>query len=244
MKRAVDGVESESDQLDQPALRRQVVAGILDLKQRGWRGVETLPSAVTVRIRVGRGSLDVVRRLVDDPEFDADIEADLLNRLVGARAEALPVRHYDIRTAARTSVTVAETADDALAWLEIEGGDRNGNWYPFKASAASYRVGRGPWHGPDQTLANELVLSDGDPFDSRRAAVLRRAGSSLEVEALDQEDYLVVTRPDGKRIRPTHVPRRRVRVRPGAVIEFNDGGQQVVRVRVHRRPPAGPDEGG
>ncbi len=215
-----------------------MVAGILALKQRDRRGVDTLPRAVAVRIGVGGGSVEVIRRFVDDPELDRDVEADLLNRLAGVRAEALPVRHYDVRQSEEIRVEVEPMAREVLVWLVIEGGDRGGTCFAFQASAVSCRMGRGAWHGRQDTLANELVVSDHDHFVSRRAAVLYRAGSGLEVESLDQGDCLAIVRTDGKRLRPTHVPRRRVRVRPGDVIELNDGGQQAIRLRVSGEEPA------
>ncbi len=242
VKRVIASTASEAgrETLDQPSLRQAVVKGVMVLRQRGQRGVDALPRAVQVRIRIGQGSEAVVRRIVDDPQFDADVEADLLNRLVGARAEALPVRNYDIQTDELTSVTVVESSNDAIAWLQIEGGDREGERYPFEATEGCYLLGRGPWHGRDKLLANQMVVSDNDRFVSRRAALLRRAGSGLEIESRDQGDSLVVVRENGRRIRPTHVRERRVSLRPGDAIEFSDGGSQVVRMRLHARQPADP----
>lgn len=214
-----------------------MVDGILALKQRRRDGVEILPPAVAVRIGVGGGSVAVVRQMVDDPAFDRDVGADLENRLVGGGALSLPLRHYRIRRADEPRVTVEEAAGEAFFRLEIEGGDRGGEALSLPATAAAWRLGRGRWHGGDEMLANDLVVCHRQRFVSRRAAVLHRAGSSLEVESLDQGDFLLVLSADGRRMRPTHVPRRRVRVRPGDVIEFNDGGAQAIRLRLHRRRP-------
>ena len=67
-------VDSDSDSLDRPDLRRQVVDGILALRRRGQRGVEVLPLSVKIAVTVGEGSVEVVRRFVDEPDFDAEID--------------------------------------------------------------------------------------------------------------------------------------------------------------------------
>ena len=58
------------------------------------------------------------------------------------------------------------------------------------------------------------------------------AGSALEVTSLDQGECLVVVRPDGKRVRPVNTRSRRVRVGPGDLLEFNDGGGQRICVAI------------
>lgn len=194
---------------------------------------------VGVLIEVGGGSVAVVQSFVDDPEFDRDVGNDLLNRLVKIRRDALPTRLYEVRAAARTKVTVAETADGNLAWLEVHGGDCGDSWYNLALSQAEWRLGRGPKHGDDDQMANDVIVSNEALFVSRKAAVLRRSGSGLMIESLDQGDYLAVLK-DGQRIRPTHVRSGTVRIRPGDAIEFNDGKSQSIKVRVHSRLPAAP----
>jgi hypothetical protein len=97
-------------------------------------------------------------------------------------------------------------------------------------------MGRGRWHGDDEVLVNDVVVSENDLFVSRRAALLRRAGSGLEVEAHDQGDSLSVVS-GGKSIRPSRVRRGAVPVHPGDVIQFYDGREKAIKVRVHRRLP-------
>ena len=63
-------------------------------------------------------------------------------------------------------------------------------------------LGRGPWHGDDQHVANDVIVADADKTISRRAARIRRAGASLEIESLDQREAMVVVKPDGSRLRP------------------------------------------
>lgn len=222
-------VDTDSDNLDRPDLRRRVVDGILRLKRRGTRGVEILPLSVRVEVTVGEGSVEVVRRFVDEPSFDQEIDAELRNRLVGTRSEALPRRRYVVRAGERTAVSVTESDIGATALLLIRGGDRDGDTITLSAGHTEHRIGRGEWHETG-AVANDIVLPA--PFVSRRAAVLRVAGSALEISALDQGECLVVVRADGKRIRPVNTRSRRVRVGPGDLLEFNDGGGRRISVEI------------
>ncbi len=231
--------DRDADALDQPNLHKRVVGGIMRLKRRGPRGAEKLPPVVGVLIEVGQGSMAVVQSFIDDPEFDRDVEHDLLNRLVKIRGDGLPTRLYEVRAAARTRVTVAETTDGNLAWLQIDGGDCHDAWYNLALSQAEWRLGRGPIHGDDNQIANDVSVSNTELFVSRKAAVLRRVGSGLVVESLDQGDYLAGLK-DGQRLRPTHARSATVKVRPGDAIEFSDGKSKKIMVRVHSRLPAAP----
>jgi len=222
-------VEPDSDSLDRPDLRRRVVEGILQLRRRGQHGVEMLPLSVLVEVVVGEGSVEVVRRFVDEPAFDGEIDGELRNRLVGVRPDALPRRRYVVSSGERSAVTVSESDSGITARLCIRGGDRDGERLSLSAGLREYRMGRGEWHEPG-VVANDIAL--GAAFVSRRAAVLRVAGSALEVTALDQGECLVVVRSDGKRIRPTNTRSRRVRVGPGDLLEFNDGGDQQICVEI------------
>ncbi len=237
LKGARGQTEHDPDGLDQPNLRRKIVDRILRLKRWGPKGAERLPPVVAVSIEVGEGSIEVVQSFVDDPELDREVEADLLNRLVKIRPDGLPVRLYNkVRPASRNRVDVQEAAEGNVAWLEIEGGDQDGMWHPITTSQAECRLGRGAWHGGEKLTRNDIMVSESDRFVSRRAAVLRRVGSGLAVEALDQGDDLAVVR-GSQRVRPTHVRGGAVAVRPGDVIEFNNGGSKTVKVRIHSQLP-------
>lgn len=222
-------VEPDSDSLDRPDLRRRVVDGILKLRRRGQQGVEQLPLSVLVEVAVGEGSVEVVRRFVDEPSFDLEIDAELRNRLVGVRPDALPRRRYVVVGAEHSGVKVSESDSGITARLRIHGGSRDGELISLSAGQREYRIGRGAWHEPG-TLANDIALEA--EFVSRRAALLGVAGSALEVTARDQGEYLVVVRADGKRIRPVNTRSRRVRVGPGDVFEFNDGGDQRISIEI------------
>ena len=92
-----------------------MVRQILSLKQRGAQGVEVLPTAVEVSVEVGKGSVGVVQDFLDDPAFDREVEAELLNRLVKIERERLPVRIYNrVQGAARTRVAVREVMKGQL----------------------------------------------------------------------------------------------------------------------------------
>jgi hypothetical protein len=227
----------DRDLLDRPNLRREVVEGILKLKQRGRRGVEALPPAVTVAVTVAEGSTGVVRRFLDDPAFDTEIEAELLNRLVGARAEALPVRAYVVQTGPRSSVAVSESDAGVIGWIEVIDGDAAGRVISLSASRAEHRLGRGEWHG-DGGVPNDIIVASQEArFVSRRAAVIERIGSGVMIRTLDQGECLVVIRTSGRRIRPINTRAQRVKLEPGDRIELTDGSTQRVTLQFRATPP-------
>src|SRR5205814_6877881 len=187
--------------LGHPDLLRKVVDGIAKLKRHADRGVEVLPPEVEVHVTVGEGSVQVIERFVNDPEFDREVEAALRNRLVRAREDRMPVRRYFVKAGKRTQVVVKETPPKTYH-LRIDGGDRAGTSIPLPGEKRVFLVGRGPWHGDEQQAAHDVVVADGERAVSRRAARLHRAGGHFEIEALDQSEALIVSRPDGQRLRP------------------------------------------
>jgi hypothetical protein len=218
-------------ELGHPDLLRRVVDGIAKLKRHADRGVEVLPPEVEVHITVGEGSVQVIERFVNDPAFDREVEAALRNRLVRAREDRMPVRRYFVKPGKRTQVTAKESAPRTYH-LRVEGGDRTGNTVPLPGEKRVFLVGRGPWHGDEQQVANDVIVSDGERAISRRAARLHRVSGSFEIEALDQSEALIVARPDGQRLRPALAASGRVPVHPGDVIEFTDGAKTVLTARL------------
>lgn len=235
IKQAVGGsAGSDPDRLDEATLRQTIVEQILALRQRGPLGIDQLPPVVETVIAVASDrSVGVVRSYVDDPGFDDEVGAALANRLVGVGA-ALPLRLYTVRRAATTGIEVREARAGAWAELRVEGGDRDGAVVAITGDRPRYHLGRGAWHGDGEAPPNDIVVSEGDRFVSRRAAVLRRAGSALEITSFDQGEFLLVVRPDGKRIRPTHVPGGRVRLSIGDRIELTDGDRQAIVLHLER----------
>ena len=218
-------------ELGQPDLLREVVDEILKLRRHGDRGFEMLPPEVEVRITVGEGSVHVVQRFVDDPVFDREVGANMMNRLVKSREDLLPIRRYTVSPGAQNSVVVVEAQPRAYA-LRIAGGDRDGATFLIPATRKEVLLGRGPWHGDGPQVANDVVLSENERAVSRRAARLHRTGSFFELEALDQREAVVVNQPDGQKRRPALSASGRVPVRPGDVIEFSDGSRPVLSVKL------------
>lgn len=220
------------DELGRDDLARLVPERILALSAFGARGARVFPPAVLVRVVVGTGSVEVVRDLVEDASFEREVEDRILNALAHPERERLPLRRYVVEKGERNEITVQADAGASVARVRVEGGDRDGATFALAAGQKEFRLGRGRWHGPDGRVPNDVVVSQEDKFVSRAAALLRRAGSFLELEARDQAECLVVVREDGARIRPSRTGTGRVLVRPGDALEFNDGAEAVVRLRL------------
>jgi hypothetical protein len=214
-------------ELGQRDLLRRVVDEILKLRRHGDLGLEVLPAEVEVRIGVGEGSVQVLERFVQHPAFDREVGAMLLNRLVRLREDQLPVRRYIVQPAEHTVVEVKESPPKPFH-LRVEGGDRDGTVVPLPAARRDFLLGRGAWHGDDQQVANDIVVSDGEKAVSRRAARLHRSGAFFELEAVNQREALSVVRPDGERLRPFLAASGRVPVHAGDRIEFSDGAKRVL----------------
>lgn len=226
-----DILSGGSDTLSQPDLLRRVVDGILKLKRHGGRGIEMLPPEVQVTIGVGEGSVKVVESFLQDAAFDRDVEASLRNELIHAHQDRMPIRHYVVEAAGKTHVTVKEVEPRAMR-LRIAGGDRDGRLVPLPPDRRDLLMGRGPWHGTDQQVANDVVVSDSEKAISRRAARLHRGSATLEIESLDQREALSVVKPDGQKLRPALSANGRVSLRPGDAIEFTDGTRPVLMVHL------------
>lgn len=218
-------------ELGQPDLLREVVDGILKLRRHGDRGFEMLPPEVEVRITVGEGSVQVIQRFVEDPAFDREVGASVLNRLVKSRDDLMPIRRYVVQPGPATRVEVVEALPHAYT-LKIQGGDRDGATFSIPAARKEVLLGRGPWHGDGPQVANDVVLCENERAVSRRAARLHRTGSFFELEALDQREAVAVNQPDGQKRRPALSASGRVPVRPGDVIEFTDGHRPVLSVQL------------
>ncbi len=190
-----------------------------------------LPPEVQVKIGVGEGSVKVIEAFLQDEAFDRDVAATLRNQLVHARQDALPIRHYVVEAAPKTLVEVTEMEARALK-LRIAGGDRDGATIPLPQNRRDLLLGRGPWHGTDQQVANDVVVSDSEKAISRRAARLHRGTAVVELESLDQREALAVVRPDGQKLRPALSANGRVPLRPGDAIEFSDGSKPVLLVHL------------
>jgi FHA domain len=216
-------------ELGQPDLLRRVTDGITALARHAGKGTPVLPPEVEVQIKVGKGSVQVIEQFVQDPAFDREVEARVLNELVKLRPDGLPVRRYVVEPGERTSVEVKESPRRRYR-LRIQGGDRDGVTITLPPNRRHYLLGRGDWHGEEQQVANDVVLSQSDKAISRRAARLHRSTSGLELESLDQQQALIVERPDGQKLRPALAASGRVPLSSGDRIEFTDGNQPILTV--------------
>ena len=214
-------------ELGQPDLLRRVTAGIVALARHAERGLPVLPPEVEVRIRVGDGGTQTIERFVQDPAFDREVEARVLNELVRLRPDGLPVRRYLVEAGDKNSVEVKEAPLRRFR-LRIQGGDRDGAAITLPSSRRQYLLGRGDWHGDEMQVANDVVLSESERGVSRRAARLHRSAAGLELESLDQREALIVEKQDGDRVRPALTASGRVPLGFGDRIVFTDGKNPVI----------------
>ena len=224
VKEMMGGVLHE--ELGQPDLLRRVTAGIVALARHAERGIPVLPPEVEVRIRVSGGT-QTIERFLQDPSFDREVEARVLNELVRLRPEGLPVRRYVVEAADRTAIEVKEAPLRRFR-LRIQGGDRDGAAIMLPPTRRQYLLGRGDWHGDEMQVANDVVLSQSERAVSRRAARLHRSAAGLELESLDQREAVLVEKQDGERVRPALTASGRVPLAFGDRIVFTDGRNPVI----------------
>src|SRR5688500_7064246 len=219
------------EELGQPDLLRRVTQGIVSLARHADRGLPVLPPEVEVTIRVGDGGTQTIERFVQDPTFDREVEARVLNELVRLRPDGLPLRRYVVEAGERNAVEVKEAPARRFR-LRIQGGDRGGAAITLPPARRQYLVGRGDWHGDEMQVANDVVLSEGERAVSRRAARLHRSAAGLELESLDQREALIVEKQDGDRQRPALTASGRVPLAFGDRVEFTDGKKPVITILV------------
>lgn len=227
------GLSGGDDELGREDLLRAAEEGILALKRHGSRGREVFPAGVRVIVRAAEGSVVTLRGFVSDPTFERDLEARLKNRLVAA--ESLPARRYKVERGEPAGVTVEEDEQALAGVLVVEGGDQDGARYPVDLGRKEWRIGRGRWHQErpdDQRLPNDILLTESLPWVSRAAALLRRSGALLEVEARQQGEFLIVVRRDGTQLRPAVTASGRTPLRVGDRLEFHDGHDGRVTLRL------------
>ena len=223
-----------SDELGWDDLIRRATDAIVELARYGTRGRVTFPPEVEVRIVVAEGSVDVIRGFVEKPDFDRQVRAAAANRC-DCEPSALPLRSYQVAAGTKTEISVWECASERTWSLGIHGGDLDGTVHQLPRGMAELRFGRGPWHGNDRQIPNDLVLCEKTEFVSRRAGRLFHAGAHLEVESLDQGDHLQVRRASGETVRPARTASGRVALREDDVIELVGAPGEAVRLVLGRK---------
>ncbi len=221
------------DELTRDDLLRQIEEGILTLKRFGARGREVFPPGVRIRITTREAGRETLRGFVEDPGFERDLEARLLNRL--ATPDLLPARRYTVVAGEENGVVVEEDATALQGSFVVSGGDRDGDRHPVELTRKEWRLGRGRWHQErpdDQRLPNDIIVTDALPFVSRAAALIRRTGAFLEVEARQQAEFLVVIRRDGTQLRPALSASGKVPLNVGDRLLFHDGKTGEITLRL------------
>lgn len=206
-------------------LNRRLVEEVAGLRSFGREGREQLPGTLEITIHVASGSVATVGQFVEDPEFTAQLRANLLNRLSRLPRHALPEIELCAAGAALDRIEIVEKAVCAPARLRLlaSAGESSG-WpaidYELPSGQQQFTVGRGPWHGRDDRLHNDVQLPPEARFVSRRAAQLTRKGRFLEVVTRDQGKHLTVEWND-ERIRPDRVAAAAVLVGIGGRIHLD-----------------------
>ena len=234
MRRLMGWLRGGSDEVGWDDVIRQVVQAVAALARFGARGRVAFPPEVMIEIAAPAGAVELVRGFIERSDFDREVGAAIANRCDCPVAD-LPARAYRVAEGDRLAVRVEEAA--ASRWrLEIQGGDRDGHVFEVPAGRSEIPFGRGEWHGSVQGGRNQLVVCDRTEFVSRRAGRLHGVGSRLEVEALDQGDFLAVCRGDGSVVRPLRTPSGRVAIGDGDAIEIGDGrgNERAIRLLVRR----------
>ena len=228
-----DLVRGGRHELGWDELIRGIVEAIASLGRYGPRGEAAFPPDVVVRITVPEGGVAIVQGFLERPALEHDVAAGLANRC-DTSPDALPAREYVVSVADRVSITATEGAPKPWR-LAVAGGDRDGQILALPAGWSELAFGRGPWHGPDHGVRNDLVICERTEFVSRRAGRLYHAGARLEVASLDQGDELAVRRVSGDAIRPARTARGRVAAGAGDAIELGGGRGETLRLIVQRQ---------
>ncbi|MEQ1564840.1 MAG: hypothetical protein ABMA64_04310, partial [Myxococcota bacterium] len=147
LKRAFDGGR---DELSRDNLIRLVVDRIVALREYGRHGEHALPPEVAVEITAPAERVEVVRRFVEEPAFDREVEDELANRLVGVSRDELPLRVYAVEPGEPIAITATGRKGALAVRLTLAGGDRDGAVVLAAPGQKVLRLGRGQWHGPDQ----------------------------------------------------------------------------------------------
>jgi hypothetical protein len=228
-------VRGGADELGWDDVIRRVTKAIADTAHFGARGATSFPPEVEVTIIVaGEGPAEVAREFLQRPGFDREVATQLVNRCDCAASD-LPVRSYRIEEGERLAVTVkARSAGEARWVLRVEGGDLDGEELELPPGRTELRFGRGPWHGGDRQVANDLVVSEDCSYISRRAGRLIASGHVFEVESLDQGDLLFVRRASGEALRPARAASGRATLGAGDAIELADGAGETVCLHLER----------
>lgn len=230
------------DELGHDDLVRLVARAVATLAHRGARGRVEFPSEALVRVEVASGSVEVVRRMVAATGFDREVAASVANA-VDCDPGDVPERDYVVAAGERTRVVASE--GEARIWrARIQGGDLDGHASELP-SGREIRFGRGRFHGQDDAVPNDLVVSERDEFVSRRAGALVLGPSRIDVTSLGQGDSLVVRRSSGESIRPARTAKGSASLGSGDAIELVDprGGATVRITFVRTKRSASEDDG-
>jgi hypothetical protein len=223
-------LHADRQELTRDDLVQRVVDGIADTRTFGPSGTILLPPGlrITVGLPSDHPGRQLIASMLHQPGFDAEVGRSLANRLPDVSPHELPLRAYAVceEDAINLKVTAAEGVLPAR--ILIDGGDRNQAAIELASDQRRFHVGRGPWHGPDRSIPNEIIVTRRQNWVSRRAAVIDRNGANWTVSPRDQRECLTLIHPDGRRVRPWMTPRGQALLQDGDRLEFSDGENEEI----------------
>ena len=142
----------------------------------------------------------------------------------------MPVRRYFVKAGKKTQVAVKETPPKTYQ-LQDRGRRPRRQRRALPGEKRVFLVGRGPWHGDDQQVANDVIVSETREGDQppRRPPAPRERQLRAGVPRPERG-------PRGRRVRtasacaPPSPPPAACPSQPGDVIEFTDGAKTVLTV--------------
>lgn len=183
------------------ALVRRCVNAVCRLGERDLAGVPLWPTAVTLHLEVASADPRTVERLVSIPSVESAIRDGLINRVPAAAQ--LPAVDFRVTGGPTDRVrAVASTCARLRFDILPPSPDSPWSWAATSCLPADDQtallVGRGPHHGGETHLPNDLVLPGEARFITRALGELRRFGAHWVLHPTGSVEGLRVRRHDGR----------------------------------------------
>ena len=154
-------LHADRQELTRDDLIQRVVDGVAQTRTFGPSGSVLLPPGlrITVRLPGDHPGSQMVASMLHQPGFDAEVGRSLANRLPDVSPHDLPLRTYAVCEGDAIAVKITAAEGITPARVLIEGGDLDQISIYLAPDQRRFHVGRGPWHGPDRSIPNEIMLT-------------------------------------------------------------------------------------